>query len=193
MADDRRQIWQERYLQGRQQPPQACALLRDHHHLLPSRADALDLACGRGGNALLLAQAGLNTTAWDYAASAIEQLQQDSCGLPLHAEVRDVLARPPAASTFDVIVVSYFLERSLCPILIEALRPNGLLLYETFSQLAVSDRGPDKCDYRLASGELLHLFSGLELVFYRQEGRLGNTGQGTRDIAQFIGHKAHQS
>ena len=55
-------------------------------------------------------------------------------GLPLHAEGRDVVAAPPAPTSFDVIVVSRFLERALAPALIQALRPAGLLLYQQFPE-----------------------------------------------------------
>lgn len=171
--------------------PQACALLRDYRHLLPTSGQALDVACGRGGNALLLAAHGLTTSAWDYADVAIDQLHHHASqmSLPINVEVRDVQQQPPAAATFDVIVVSHFLERELAEPLAAALKPQGLLFYQTFIQDKVTDDGPDNTDYRLQPNELLDLFVSLRVVYYREEGRIGDTTQGFRDRAQFIGYR----
>jgi len=187
-ADSER--WDARY-RSRENPdtPVACAVLQDNLHLLPARGRALDLACGRGGNALLLARHGLETHAWDFSAEAIEILSRHVQGLGLRiiAELRDVSEQPPPANRFDVIAVSHFLDRPVCGAIAAALRPGGLLYYQTFTTERVTDNGPSNPDYRLAPNELLRLFPGLRVVFYREEGRLGNTGQGFRDRAQFIG------
>ncbi|HEB99563.1 MAG TPA: SAM-dependent methyltransferase, partial [Thiotrichales bacterium] len=52
----------------------ATEVLVENRHLLPAVGEALDLACGLGGNALLLARHGLRTTAWDLSPVAIERL-----------------------------------------------------------------------------------------------------------------------
>ncbi len=172
--------------------PQACAVLREYRHLLPATGQAVDIACGRGGNALLLAASGLTASAWDYSGVAIGKLRRhaEQLGLPLSTEVRDVTAQPPPQAAFDIIVVCHFLERDLAQPLVAALKPGGLLFYQTFIMDKVTDHGPSNPDYRLAPNELLTLFADLRVVYYREEGRLGNTDQGFRDRAQFIGHKA---
>jgi SAM-dependent methyltransferase len=139
----------------------------------------------------LLAEQGLEVTAWDLSAVAIERLGQEAAarGLKIDARVRDVLARPPGPATFDVILVSHFLDRDLAPALAEALRPGGLLFYQTFSREAVTSSGPSNPDYRLATNELLRLFAPLNVRFYREEGRVGDTQRGTRDIAQLVAWK----
>ena len=115
--------------------PKAAQVLIENQHLLPSQGTALDLACGLGGNALLLARKGLTTYAWDISSVAIEQLDKSSAtlGLLLNTEVRDVVEQVPQANQFDVIVVSCYLERALCTSLVKALRPKGLLFYQTFT------------------------------------------------------------
>jgi protein-L-isoaspartate O-methyltransferase len=110
--------------------------------------------------------------------------------LSIQSEVRDVEATPPDPGTFDIIVVSYFLARKIIPALIQALKPGGLIYYQTFSQQHVSERGPQQSAFRLAEQELLQLFLGLQVVFYREEGRIGNVVKGFRDEAMFIGRKA---
>ncbi|MCU0971793.1 MAG: class I SAM-dependent methyltransferase, partial [Gammaproteobacteria bacterium] len=102
----------------------------------------VDLACGRGANALWLARhTRLAVQAWDFSAVAIARLRNEAeaRSLRVDAQVRDVLAEPPPAAAFDVIVVGYFLERALFPPLQAALRPGGLLFYQTFTREAVSE------------------------------------------------------
>lgn len=167
-------------------------VLADYQHLLPRLGQALDLACGLGGNALCLAAHGLDTWAWDVSDVAVARVQNlaQQRGLTLHAEVRDVVAAPPTPASFDVIVVSRFLERALAPALMDALRPAGLLLYQTFTTVTVGEAyGPRNPAYRLAPQELLTLFRGLHVVVYREEGDIGDSTQGLRNEALLIAQK----
>jgi tellurite methyltransferase len=185
-----RDKWDRRHGSAEAMPAPA-AVLRENLHLLPARGTALDLACGLGANALLLARHGLTVTAWDLSPVAIARLGSlaSELALPIAAEVRDVCAEPPPACTFDCILVAHFLERPLAPALAAALRPGGLLFYQTFARDAVNGRGPSDPCFRLATNELLHLFPGLTLRFYREEGRLGDLSRGTRDLVQLIGQR----
>lgn len=190
MTADGADRWERRYRESpATQRPQAAAVLADHVHLLPATGDAVDLACGRGGNALLLAASGLQTQAWDYAATALHDLEQRAATeqLTIDCQCRDVVASPPAADSFDVIVVSHFLDRTIMPALARALRPGGLLFYQTFSRTAVSDAGPGNPAYRLTDNELLQLLPQLQVVHYHEAGRLGDTDRGFRDRVQYIG------
>ncbi len=181
--------WDDRYRSASLDAPCAAAVLRDNLHLLPAHGQALDLACGRGGNALLLAQHGLHVDAWDLSPVAIDQLQAmaNQQRLDVHADVRDVLAQPPAALGYDVIMVSYFLERALAPVITAALRPDGLLFYQTFGPERVDDRGPRNPAYRLEAGEMLQMFAGLRPCLYREDGSSGDLQQGLRGEVMFIG------
>jgi tRNA G37 N-methylase Trm5 len=138
----------------------------------------------------------LETVAWDISPVAIERLEAYAAneGLTnLSAQVRDVEQLPPPPASFDLIIVSYYLERALIPDLIDALLPGGLIYYQTFTQLAVSDLGPSNPAYRLADNELLQLFSGLKLRYYREENRLGNLHAGVRDVAMLVAEKSWKS
>ncbi|HEB92053.1 MAG TPA: class I SAM-dependent methyltransferase [Gammaproteobacteria bacterium] len=179
--------WDDYYHEG--ELSGAARVLAENSHLLPVAGEALDLACGLGGNALLLAQAGLRTQAWDISPVAITRLNASAAGLPLSAVVRDVLAAPPAPLSFDVIVVSRFLARDLCPTLLAALRPGGLLFYQTFSRDKAAPGGPSNPDFLLAENELLRLFDRLRLRVYREEGCIGNTQHGLRNEALLVAQK----
>jgi len=191
MSDDMRAKWDARYRDagGRGQP---ASVLAENTHLLPERGRALDMACGLGSNALLLAERGLSVEAWDLSPVAIERLNADGGerGLPLQASVRDVVAEPPPPGGFDVIVVAHFLERGLCPAISAALRPGGLLFYQTFTRARVTDTGPGNPAFRLDHNELLHLFADLSLVVYREEARIGKLTRGFRDQAMLVAQKA---
>jgi len=166
-------------------------VLRDFSYLLPDTGTALELACGRGANALFLAGKGLNVHAWDISAEAVSHLHTRAKGLHLSLTTRtcDVLENPPAADSFDIIVVSYFLERKLMPSIIKALHENGLLFYQTFIRERIDDTGPRNNNYRLAENELLHLCHDLHIVLYHEEGMTGDTQQGFRNEAMLIGQR----
>jgi len=183
--------WDRRYREGGTEAPAPARVLVDNGHLLPSAGRALDLACGLGGNALWLAERGLEVSAWDVSPVAIERLaaRAGRLGLVIDAEVRDVCDQPPAPASFDVIVVAHFLARSLAPRLVRALRPGGLLFYETFTRERVGEGGPSNPDFLLGPNELLGLFRPLHVLAYREEGRAGDTDRGFRDKAWLVAQK----
>ena len=188
LNDELQAQWDARYTKNND-TPQACQVLREFSHLLPAQGHALDLASGMGGNALFLAKHGLTTSAWDLSPVGIEKLnnlatQQSQL---IDAQVRDIVSRPPAVNSFDVIVVSYFLERQLFPTLLAALKPAGLLFYETFVSEKPQGVGPSNPDYLLEKNELLQLCDGLVIRAYREEGLIGDVDSGVRNVAMLVG------
>ena len=171
--------------------PKACLALEQNQHLLPREGDALDLACGQGGNALLLAELGLKVSAWDSSAVAIKQLTQHAEAklLMVNAQVRDVVEQPPEPNSLDVLVVSYFLDRSLCQLLLNALRPNGLLIYQTYCEQKIEQSGPKNPDFLLKDNELLRLFSEMKMRVYREESLLGEHQKGWRNQAMLVAER----
>lgn len=166
-------------------------VLSDNVHLLPPKGRAVDVASGLGGNALLLARMGLDVTAYDLSAVAVDKLNTyaQRRRLTLCAESRDIEREPLPQSAFDVVAVSYFLERSLASALIDALRSGGLLFYQTFTRERVDHNGPSNPAFRLAINELLHLFAPLRILFYREEGLVGDVSRGFRNESMLIGQK----
>jgi SAM-dependent methyltransferase len=146
--------------------------LVQHAGLLPRDGRALDVASGRGRHALWLAEHGLTTVAVDRDADAMRALNEAARArhLPLRIEVRDLEggATPFHSSTYDVIVVVHYLHRPLFPALIEALAPNGLLLYETFTTAQAARGKPTNPDFLLKPGELLDLVRPLEILASRE-------------------------
>ncbi|MDJ0805808.1 MAG: methyltransferase domain-containing protein [Gammaproteobacteria bacterium] len=183
--------WNQRHADPTHQP-RAAEVLYQNLHLLPVQGRALDLACGLGGNALLMAKSGLQVTAWDLSQVAINRLKgyAEAQGFKhLQAEVRDLGRESLPVESFDIIVVSYFLERALVAPLITALKPGGLLFYQTFTRISVDGQGPSNPDFRLADNELLRLFEPLAVRYYREENRLGSLTRGVRDVAMLVAEK----
>ena len=190
MSDSTQDKWNSIYTEGEANSvlPKPARVLLENRHLLPSSGCSLEVACGRGGNALLLADHGLESHAWDISSVAIDQLQKvaGQSAVSVSGEVRDIMRRPPSVQSFDVIVVSHFLERDLFAPLRAALRPGGLLFYQTFTRTCVSGAGPSNEEYRLADNELLTLCRDMQVLVYREEGRIGDLKAGLRDVAMLV-------
>ena len=187
-----REKWERRYaLDSIEGPAEPAQVLSEYAHLLPESGTALDLACGRGGNALFMARRGLEVHAWDISKAAIDGLghQAKSEGLEVKACECDVNESPPSSNMFDVICVSFYLERAITTQIMEALKPQGLLFYQTFTCERVTDDGPGNPSYRLGPNELLELFAPLHVLAYREEGRTGNLQLGLRGTAWLVAQR----
>ena len=166
-------------------------MLLENQHLLPSTGHALDLACGQGANALFLAHAKLDTHAWDFSSVALEQLSAQAATrkLDVHTLEIDLETEPFPDLSFDLIVVSNYLYRPLCDSIFHALKPGGLLFYQTFCREKVFDQGPSSARFLLDENELLTLFPRLRPVVYREERLLGETKTGFRNQAMLVAQK----
>jgi tellurite methyltransferase len=146
--------------------------LIDHEHLIPRHGDAVDVAGGRGRNALWLAAHGLRTTLLDRDAAALAVARQhaESAGLSLDTQVVDLetgAAVLPVAA-YDVVVVVHYLHRPLVPQLKAALRPGGVLVYETFTRDQAARGKPTNPAFLLQPGELRELVQPLEILVERE-------------------------
>lgn len=169
-------------------PP--CKVLHQNLHLLPKTGKALDLASGTGRNAITLARHGLETSAIDVSKIAIGKLLDYATeeNLKIDAQVID-LNNATINSQYDVIVVSHYLNRKIISNIKSALNENGLLYYQTFIKNKVDDIGPSNPDYLLEQNELLELFKEFDVLFYREEGIVGDTEQGFRNEAMIVAKK----
>ena len=145
-------------------------------------ARALDLACGPGRNAVWLAERGWAVDAWDLSDVALsilmcEREERAAHGFPLPIDVRetdlDGAAIPPA--TYDLVLNMLFLDRRLWPQMAAALRPGGLLAFETFVDLPGGRRSEVGPDHLLQPGELRAAFEalGLETLVSDEDGPRG--------------------
>jgi SAM-dependent methyltransferase len=132
----------------------------------PSRR-ALDVACGRGRHALLLADHGYDVDAVDYALPALMTLRHAAAArsLTIHCLATDVTTWPLPSAHYALVLVVDFLERPLLDALRSAVAPGGALLYETYRR--------DECvgatqalhpDFLLTPGELATVCRGWRVL-----------------------------
>ncbi len=139
--------------------------------LLPAAGRALDLACGRGCNALFLAERGYSVTAIDSAPEALDQLRReaDRRHHAIETGLFDLEIAPqlPVAS-FEVVLLLFYLHRPLLPSLRDAVRPGGVVVMRTFSSAGNFPGGPANRDFVLRPGELLEIFAGWEVLRHEE-------------------------
>jgi len=179
--------WDARHRASGEKPsPEPVSFVTEMLPLLP-RGPALDLACGTGRHALLLAARGRHVTAVDGSAAALDILEQRAraahqpvrrvgkilgtaesrAGIDLvHADLEH--AALPRES-FAAVLCVHYLQRSLFPQIQGALMRGGMLLFETFTRAQLEfDGGPKNPEYLLDCGELRSAFPSLRLLFYRE-------------------------
>ncbi len=183
--------WDKIYSQDEAVLAPPASVLMDNAFLLPASGTALDLACGLGGNAVFLARHGLKVEAWDISSIAIEKVRihAKSSKLAIKARSCEINNHSLLGQCFDVIAISRYLDRDLSDAIIDALKPGGLLFYQTYTREKTHRLGPNNPDYLLAENELLRMFSRLKLIFYRENGCIGDAETGLRNEAQLIGQK----
>ncbi len=163
---------------------QPATWLTQHARLLPAEGAALDVACGRGRHALWLAARGLTVHAVDRSAEAVTALDAlaRQRGLPVRARVSDLETANPdlPRGAFDLIVVVHYLHRPLFPALVAALRPGGLLVYETFTRAQAARGKPTNPAFLLEPGELVQLVAPLDVIAHREGAFDG------RDVASVV-------
>jgi dihydroneopterin aldolase len=170
-------------------------------HRLP-KGRALDVACGNGRHALYLAAHGFEVEAIDRDPESLAKLSAAAAQRRLsHLTVKQVDLerrtddRPEfPVNAYDAIVVCFYLHRPLFPWLVEALKPQGVLLYETFTiDNYIRYRHPRRWEFCLAQNELLRLTSSLRVLSYDEGEHEGGPGMGSVFTAQLVAQKPRQA
>ncbi len=168
-------------------PSEPASIVSELLPILPT-GPALDIACGAGRHALFLAARGQHVTAVDFSSVALDTLEARARGT--HTPVRRSssiaatgrhlrggldLVQANLEQTqlperrFDLIICIQYLQRLLFGQMARALRPNGVLLMETFTRAQLEFAGgPRNPEYLLKAGELREAFSELRVLFYRE-------------------------
>ena len=197
-----RERWNSRYAGDAFEPfpPTPAEWLVEHRALLRERVAqagapaALDVACGDGRNARLLAELGFAVEAVDVSDVAVAALRAAAAerGLAVQARVLDLERDRLPAGAFDVVICLNYLQRDLFGALAAALRPGGLLLAETFAQAHIEELGRSfNPAYVLDPNELLHAFGDLFVRHYR-EGVAERRGE-PRGVASIVAQRLADS
>jgi SAM-dependent methyltransferase len=175
MSEDRVR-WDRRF---REEPRLArlapTPILVAHADLLPARGRALDIACGAGRNALFLASRRFDTTGVDISSAGLALARATAAERGLSVELVEAdLASPGFTlepASWDVITVVHYLERRLFPTIESALRPGGILFFETFTrdQLVFPEAHPRREEFLLERNELVRAFPRLQVIHYEEK------------------------
>jgi len=190
VAEETARFWDERYRQGDPLGREPSTLLVQYCHLLPKTGKALDVAMGMGRNAFYLASLGFQVTGIDISSVAVERCHEEAQrrGLSVEALLADLESYDLPEEEYDLVVNFYYLDRGLAPRLVAALKPGGVLVFETFTlgQRALG-WGPQSPQFLLQPGELRGMFPSLKVLLYR-EGTFASA-RGKKAIASLIGRK----
>lgn len=144
------------------------------------RPRALDVGCGSGRDAAILAAAGFDVLAIDRDSRGLTRLRSLAARhkLECHLSTRvaklaqegDLIAAISEQGAFDLVLCARFLHRPTLLELPRLLKPGrGLLLYHTFLD---GNKHPTGEEHVFKSGELAQLFSGSCEVLRDDESRI---------------------
>jgi tellurite methyltransferase len=175
MNRERRAKWEERHSQGTPGDPEPSVI--EMIDLLPLRT-ALDIAAGTGRNSIALARAGFRVIAADFSRPGLRTIAEiarleNLAVTPLLVDLEEGFPFRP--QSFDSILNVSYLDRNLLPLLKGALRPGGVLLFDTYLIDEADEAGHGhlrNTRFTLDHYELRALLSDLELIRYR-EGLVG--------------------
>ncbi|HKW96230.1 MAG TPA: class I SAM-dependent methyltransferase [Bryobacteraceae bacterium] len=182
--------WNERYRSGERPAEDIEAaptplVIETAKKLTPGKA--LDLACGAGRNALWLAEHGWSVTAVDGAQAAIEIVRRRASERSVTVDARvanlennEYQIEP---SAWDLIVMSYYLQRDLFEPAKRGLKPGGTLI----AIVHTTEPGEEPNYKRLRPGELKVFFQDLEIL-HHYEGK-PNDAAHHRGVAEVVARR----
>jgi tellurite methyltransferase len=107
----------------------------------------------------------------DISDTGVEQARKNARrrAQQIDFEVRNLAAFRAGKSRYELVLVFFYLHREIFPELVKALRPGGVLVYKTYTQLQLNfGGGPTHPMHLLKTNELLRAFSALQALYYRE-------------------------
>ena len=158
---------------------EASALLVRHITLLKTLEishGVLDLACGSGRNGRYLLSRGLPVVFADIDGEKLASLSAVDVSDPAMVTLWEVdfeskADDPLAGKTFDAIMVFNYLHRALIDRIKQAVRPGGLVFYETFTEQQRRFGRPRNPDFLLKPDELKAWFETWQIIHYEERER----------------------
>ncbi len=172
MVSDDQKRWDERYSSkhGQEGPSPFLLQVFESHAWRIQPARALDVATGKGRNALFLAERGFSVEAVDISEVGLQEGRKAAEERRLSVAFRqadlDKTGLPDAA--YDLILNFDFLQRSLIPKMKKALKLGGHIVFESYlidQRVLGHPRNPA---YLLSHNELLELFRDFRVLYYRE-------------------------
>ena len=140
-----------------------------HAHRIPSGAPVLDLACGAGRHARYLLGLGFWVTAVDRELGGVADLAGHPDLESIQADLEEDGPFRLAGREFGGVVVTNYLHRPILPSVVSAVRPGGVLIYETYARGQERYGRPTRPEFLLEPGELLDAVHGrLRVTAYEE-------------------------
>ena len=129
---------------------------------------ALDVASGAGRNSIYLAINGFDVEALDISQIALDVLNNKGFK-NISCKLVDLDEYEIPKSSYDLIVMTNFLDRNLIPKLSAALKINGVLFIETYMEDELNEKPSSNPDFLLKKDELKTFFDDdFELLAYHE-------------------------
>jgi len=114
---------------------------------------ALDIACGSGRNSIFLANKNFDVEAFDISCIAIDSL--NSHGYKnINTKCIDLEHYIPKQDSYDLIVMTNYLDRDIIRSLLNSLKKDGILFVETYMDHPSNTKPNSNSDFLLKSNEL---------------------------------------
>jgi tellurite methyltransferase len=190
MERDEKTLWNRKYSEGSHQSLEPDPFLVTAYAEFIAGAEpgsALDVAGGIGRHALWLAERGWKVKLMDISEVGVDLARENVAArinpkltnLPsqqlalsgkIDTEVADLRSRHVLGKAkYDLVLVIHYLQRSLFPALISALKPGGFLVYKTYTmEQRRFSGGPSHPMHLLKPNELLRAFTSLRVLHYHE-------------------------
>ena len=167
MSQIDRSKWDQRYAERSEHQNNPVSLVTDWLPRIPV-GRALDVACGAGRNALLLAETGFAVDAIDISPVGLERARQSALeqGFEINWIEHDLDQSYDFDFGYDLILVLWFVNLELVTRLCEHLAPGGYLICQEHLITGEDVIGPRGNDFRVTPGGLHEAIVGLEVLFY---------------------------
>src|SRR5271169_2905382 len=130
----------------------------------------LDLACGRGQNALFVARLGLPVVLADRNPELLGKAMKVAEGKGLQVTFWEVDLEtgqnPLKEDQYRAIMVFRYLHRPLIPYIKKGIKMGSILIYETFTSQQPLYGRPYNPDHLLEPAELFNWFKDWEVIHY---------------------------
>ncbi|MBT8434067.1 MAG: methyltransferase domain-containing protein [Gammaproteobacteria bacterium] len=169
MSKQDRDKWNQRYAEDSYRKTNPVTLVSDWLEKIPP-GRALDVACGAGRNAILLAQSGFAVDAIDISLEGLKRARQTAVeqGLNINWIEHDLDEPYPFEPIYDLIIVMWYVDLGLITRLCQCLAPGGYLLCQEHLVTEQEAIGPTDTNFRVAPGTLSKAVSGLDVLLYEE-------------------------
>ena len=157
--------WNEKY-RKHPHPADVAGVVKRFYHLAPGKK-ALDIAAGTGRHAIFLARKGFLVDSVDISEVGLSEFAGKYPNINAICADLDEFEIP--AGRYDLIVNVKFLNHQLFPYIQEGLKPGGVLIFHSLLEPDDIKSTSEHCrDYLLRTNELLHVFLGIWIIYYRE-------------------------